>query len=365
MKQLLIWALIILGTRTKIWESASQEEFLQGTAAGVAIAPEGVMMGPSLKEVVQLDDPYIWAMIQDDRGQLYLGTGDEGRLYQLKDGSLSLSFDSPGSQLTAIAVDRSHNLYAGSAPDGAVYKITPKGKVKEFFSSKERYTWGLAVDDKDNIYCATGELGRLYKLSPDGSAELIFEAPALHILSLIWANGLYFGSQAGVVYRRTGNDLRVLYEAVQTEIRALGLDDSSCLWFAANPEYEGEEPARPWLYRISPDGITEPIWSPPDSFVFALSPQANSVLVATGNKGRLYRVSGSREVVLLAQVEPAQITGICGKDPVWLSTANPARVYRVEEQYARRGSLTSRPLDAASTARRKAVHHMLEEENLD
>lgn len=346
--------LLILSTRTKVWETASQEEFLKGTSEGVAVAPEGVMLGPSLKEVARVDEPYIWALAQDRRGRVYLGTGDEGRLYRVeRDGRLSLIYDAPGTQLTVILVAGSDSLYVGSAPDGVVYKVTPQGDVREFFRSGERYIWGLAVDPSNNIYCATGELGRLYKLSPDdGSPERVYEPPAPHILSLLWADGLYFGTQTGVVYRLKRGDLRVIYEAHQPEVQSLRVDHSDRLWFAANPDYQEEEsPLRPGVYRVSPDGITEPIWTPPDSFIFALAPVADGMLVATGNEGRLYRVSNRGEATLLAQLDAPQVTCLAGDGQVWLATANPAILYRMGEGYTQAGSLLSRVFDAATTAR--------------
>ena len=45
--------------------------------------------------------------------------------------------------VTCLAVDRKGVLYAGTSPNGKIYKISAQGKAEEFFNPNEKYIWSL------------------------------------------------------------------------------------------------------------------------------------------------------------------------------------------------------------------------------
>ncbi len=59
-----------------------------------------------------------------------------------------LLFTSPEAHILSLATDKDGNIYAGSAPDGIVYKITPDGKSSVFYDAPESGISALATDSQ-------------------------------------------------------------------------------------------------------------------------------------------------------------------------------------------------------------------------
>ena len=88
------------------------------------------------------------------------------------------------------------------------------------------------------------------------------------------------------------------------------------------------------IYRIDANGSWEPLWETGDIVYDLAATDDGGVLVATGPEGRLYKVSRTRDVLLLTGVDAKQITRFAGPvrpggRPSAFSTANPGRVIAV------------------------------------
>ena len=64
-------------------------------------------------------------------------------------------------------MDRSGALYAGTSPDGKVYRIE-NGKATEYFAPKARYIWSLAVGPDGALYVGTGDQGKVFRVDSAG-----------------------------------------------------------------------------------------------------------------------------------------------------------------------------------------------------
>ena len=87
--------------------------------------------GEKMETVFEPDDAkYIFALALDEAGNIYLGTGPEGRIYKLN--SLGkkpqLVYDSRDKNILSLAIGKDGYLYAGSDSRGLVYKINPRNK---------------------------------------------------------------------------------------------------------------------------------------------------------------------------------------------------------------------------------------------
>jgi len=77
---------------------------------------------------------YIWSSVADARGNVYLGTGHDGRIYRVTpDGKGALWYDAAELDVTALAVAADGTLFAGTSPDGKVYRIGTDGKAEVYF----------------------------------------------------------------------------------------------------------------------------------------------------------------------------------------------------------------------------------------
>jgi len=81
------------------------------------------------------------------------------------------TFTSPEANILSLATDKDGNVYAGSGPDGIVYKITPDGLSRVFYDAPEPNISALAVGADGSVYAGTTPTGTVYKISPDGTAK--------------------------------------------------------------------------------------------------------------------------------------------------------------------------------------------------
>ena len=103
------------------------------------------------------------------------------------------------------------------------------------------------------------------------------------------------------------------------------------------------------VYRIQPDGLWDELWTAKDDAPYdvAIEPDGG-VLVATGAKGKLFRLSGNPvSAVLVTRVPAQQATMIArSSDRTLLATANPGLLMSVSATRATRGTFESDVKDA-------------------
>jgi hypothetical protein len=276
-------AALAQGTRT--WEQSKFDELTKGTATGVAIdSVGGLELAPGFKTLYGTPSTYIWGIAADEAGNLYVAAGAPARVYRINpDGQATIIFEPQELQVQAVRVGPGGVIYAGTAPDGKVYKIehkpaakveakarsekpdTVKGSDKDkdkgaekdsdkekdaakpsldpawnatvYFAPGTKYIWDLALDKAGNLYVATGDHGEIYKVTAKGEHSLYFKSDETHIrtLALDAQENVIAGSDgSGLVYRISpAGEGFVLYSAPKKEITALALDHAGNIYAAA------------------------------------------------------------------------------------------------------------------------------------
>jgi len=250
------------GTRT--WEQSKFDDLAKGTANGVAIrSVGGLELAPAFKMLYASPSTYIWAVASDDAGNVYAATGAPARVYRITpDGKSAIIFEPQELQVQTLEVAPDGVIYAGTAPDGKVYKIEHKpgeksaGKSESkdsgkdakpaldpswsssvYFAPGTKYIWDLALDKSGNLFIATGDHGEIYKVTPKGDHSLFFKSDETHIRVLAFDSqgNLIAGTDgSGLVYRISpSGDGFVLYSAPKKEITALALDRAGNIYAAA------------------------------------------------------------------------------------------------------------------------------------
>ena len=145
--------------------------------------------------------------------------------------------------------------------------------------------------------------------------------------------------------------------SVSTEITAIAVVGAARAgWrrdlFRTGPREPG--PSAGGVYRISPDGVWDLIWSSREDSPcdVALEPDG-SVLIGTGNKGKIYRLSGDPlQPTLLTRATAQQVTALLrdSDGKVTFTTSNPGKILRLSPARADRGTYTSDVRDAQTIA---------------
>ena len=213
-----------------IWETSGRAELLKGDARGVSITDTGVLMlAPNSTELFNTEQAFIWSSAVDDKGNVYLGTGHDGKVFRVgADGRGALLYDAAELDVTALAVGRDGALYAGTSPDGKVYRITADGRSEVFFDPPDKYVWSLAVLPDGALAVGTGDNGKLYRATAANAkpeASLLISTNQTHVISLaVTAQGdLIAGTDPGGSVLRISPDGKAfaLFDARLREIHAL------------------------------------------------------------------------------------------------------------------------------------------------
>jgi hypothetical protein len=225
-----LWVLpaAVQAAKVKLWHHNSQSHYDKAQLKQAVISNEGALrLSRQLKPLAALEATHVWDVVEDKDGNLFVATGDEGKLYKVApDGKVTVAFDSEESQILCLALAPDGSVYAGTGPGGLIVRIAPDGKSKVLYHTPESYVWCLALDAKgQTLYAGTGPKGRIYQVTPEGKGSVFYTTKQEHILCL--ASGpdgmLYAGTdKGGLVYRIDAKGKGfVLYNAPQAEVRSL------------------------------------------------------------------------------------------------------------------------------------------------
>src|SRR5271157_4031423 len=241
--QLLILALLFSsptrGVETAFWQVGSFEEFLQGTLSNISLDTAGELrLAPESRLVFNPEEALALSLARDRKGNLYIGTGHQGKVFRVDAQQKSaLLFSAKEPDVFALAVGSDGSLYVGSSPEGKVYRITPDGQSKVFYDPGAKYIWALTLDAQGRLYVATGDKGQIFRVDPAGKAELFFDSQQTHIMCLTLEKdgNLLAGSvPRGLIYRITPQGKAfILYEATLPEIHDLVTDSNGHIYAAA------------------------------------------------------------------------------------------------------------------------------------
>ncbi|HEV1996273.1 MAG TPA: hypothetical protein VGR03_18205, partial [Candidatus Acidoferrum sp.] len=176
-------SLPLLAEHTRRWRQSTYEEFLKGTAHGVAVRSDGRLeLAPKVTLLADADASYLWSVRLDPKGTLYAAGGSPAKVFRFdSNGKPAVVFDSTDLSAQAIAFDSKGTLYVGTSPDGKVYRVSGSGEKSVFFDPKTKYIWDLAFSPDGTLYVATGDKGQVFAVAPDGKGELFYSSDEAHI----------------------------------------------------------------------------------------------------------------------------------------------------------------------------------------
>jgi sugar lactone lactonase YvrE len=392
------------------WQVASLADFLKGELNGLAIDADGrLTLGPAVRMIADTTAPMVWQLAVTDDGTLLAGTGNDGKVYRVaSNGTLTTAFDSNELQVHALAPAQDGGFYAGTSPEGKVYRVARDGSSKEVFDPEDKYIWAIATAPDGALFVATGEKGVIYRIDSDGRATPFYRTRATNVTALaVDAKGnLLAGTSSPGQVLRIDPQARgfVLVDSPYSEMRALRLDQRGNIYAVAisggvqeprpadrpttaeptgtpvpsvsteititaigdvstssspstpaAPRSEGRrDPSRGAIYRISPDGLWETFWEATEDIPFDVAVErTGDLLVATGHKGRLLRLSGDPvRVTVVARAEAQQVTSLTRdrQGRIHYATANPGKIFDLGSSFVTQGTYESDVRDATNVA---------------
>jgi len=381
-----------------IWSINSRGEWLKGDAKGVSINDAGaISLAPKLSEVFKTEQPYVWSSAIDASGNVFLGTGSDGRIYRVDaSGKGAIFADTNELNVSALAIGANGELFAGTSPDGKIYRFAANGTPEVYFEPKEKYIWSLAVLSDGSLAIGTGENGKIYRVRTANAkpeTSLLFDTSETHIISLATdkQGNLYAGTDGSGLVLRFAPDGKpfALLDAPLREIHQIAVGNNGSIYALALSETTStpkpattstpvaenltaptepiasvmpEPPpksrydlttAKTVIYRITPDGGNYIIWNSPSvvGFSIAANPNGDGVMLGTSDKGRIYSITNDGRETLLLQSNEGQISTVQTRGNQMLATSsNQGKLYRFGAETVAEGTYESSVLNARSSA---------------
>ncbi|MGA8489998.1 MAG: hypothetical protein WB711_06215, partial [Terriglobales bacterium] len=265
---------------------------------------------------------YIWDLILDDAGNLYVATGDHGEIFRVTPkGEHSVFFKSDEAHIRVMALDSKGNLIAGSDGSGLVYRISPSGEGFVLYSAPKKEITALAIDKAGNIYAAgVGE-------KHSGTSAPSFSSPVISVPPS--SSAAAGGSQTGIVITNA----------------PAGTPPSSISFAIPGAGAAGGSE----IYRIAPDGSPSRLWSSREDIVYALAfDQHGRLLAGTGNRGHVFAIRGEDDFTDLLKASATQVTAFANapKGGLYASTSNLGKVFLLSATPESEGTYESDVFDA-------------------
>ncbi len=395
------------GTQVKIFQARSQSAFLAGTLEGVSVDSFGrIQLAPRVDRVASFAEPFLLAAAVHPDGWV-VGTGNAGKVLEIdRKGAVTELFAAPEPEVFAVWADPDGTVYAGTSPNGKVYRIPPgkDAKGEAFFDPGETYIWALARAADGALLVGTGTQGKLFRVDAKGRGEVLYDSDDTHARAVepLPGGDVLVGTAGEGLILRVSRDgrARTLYDADEPEVVSLAAAaDGTCYAAVIASEASLVDPAkdqaaaapqggaakgqgqpevtvtvepldppppvapgarraaaaggaaRGEVLSITPAGVVESLWTFPDETVYDLLWQDGRLWVATGLEGKLYRWA-DRQMILEKDVDERQIVAVLRGEPgPAFATTNAAALFRIAAGTERTGTYTSAALDTEQVAR--------------
>src|SRR5579884_164691 len=368
----------LLAAKVKVWYQHTPAQYDKAQLKQMVLSNEGVLrLSRQLRPLAGLDAAHVWDMVEDRDGNLFVATGDEGKIYKVPaDGKPIVVYAGQQSEVLCLVLASDGSVYAGTGPHGQILRIDPRGQTKVFSETGEGYVWSLAIDpNRQALYAGTGPHGRIYRINGEGKATIFYHTRQEHILCLATGSDgmLYTGTdKGGLVYRidPQGRGF-VLYQAKQGEIRALKVTSGAIYAGTSSPTQrrrrivfseEAQDEVKTGrasvlstpssgensIYRIARDGTVREVFRE-KAMILSLLRQGERFFVGTGLDGQLFEFNeATRERSEIARLDHGQIMCLCRRrdGSIVLGASDPGKLYVLEDRFATEGSVRSDVLDA-------------------
>jgi len=264
---------------------------------------------------------YIWDLLLDRAGNLYVATGDHGEIYRVTPkGEHSLFFKSDDTHIRVLALDTQGNVIAGTDGSGLVYRISPAGEGFVLYSAPKKEITALALDREGNIYAAGVGEKRANAATSTAGASLL-------------------NSMGTTVPPSTGPSTPGMTLTLTPSPSTVG----------AFPFPGGSANGGSDVYRIAPDGSPSRIWTSHEDIVYALAFDSHDKLLAgTGNRGHVFAIEGQDEFSDLLKAPASQVTGFA-KAPgggLYAASSNLGKIFILGPGPENEGAYESDVFDA-------------------
>ena len=325
---------------------------------------------------------HVFALAADVKGRVLAAiSGAECKLLRFDGKKHDVIFESKTEKyIFAIAVDQQGNIFLGTGPNGKIYMLDSRGnKSKVVADLADKNVLSLAAGPDRILYAGTDQRGLVYKIDLSSrKTSVLYDTDQLEVASLIYDDNGYLYAAATSAHAAQQQDMFTSL-IVESSSGRSDLDDDDdgeakgSTDFATTLEIPNAKNASPkknddssllakrgklprsagHIYKITPDGFVTDIFSEM-AVLFSMVMHNNNLLLGTGNNAQLFSVDPKTEnkTIDYEHSKASQITALAvDDDSVFIGTANPPKLIKLSTAYASSGSFTSELVDAKQPAK--------------
>ncbi|MBN2456082.1 MAG: hypothetical protein JXB29_06035 [Sedimentisphaerales bacterium] len=376
------------GELAKIYPVESDEQNQKPDTTGEANDSNEPNDANAVEIAQHLTNEHIFAMAKDMSGRVLAGiSGKRCALARFELGQMKTIFEpNDANYIFAIAVEQTGDIYLGTGPKGKVYKLNSLGENPELiYDSPDKNILSLAAAPDGSIYAGSDTRGLIYKINPANCEAFgLYDADQDEITSLLFLGdgpdslrGLYAAATSAKITKPRRGIAAKLPMAGRPETpkkKGKGSEQNNGDLNLKIPNIskdtrDTKPPAIPtaakkakpskasFIYKITGDGFVTDIFKK-TVVLFALAARQQDdktmIIAGTGNDAQLFAIdlAGQAEAVLYEDKQACQITAIAlsGRE-TYFGTANPAKLIKLNPNFAGQGSYTSQLIDAGQPAK--------------
>jgi hypothetical protein len=361
---------------TYIWALASDSAGNVYAAAGSPARVYRITPDGQATTIFEPQELQVQALVVDNKGVLYAGTAPDGKVYRIAivppakgttaeknkpeappSWSASVYFDPKTKYIWDLLLDNAGNLFVATGDHGEIYRITPNGEGSVFFKSDEVHIRRLALDPHGNLIAGSDGSGLVYRISPSGEGFVLYSAPKKEItaLAIDKAGNIY---AAGAGEKRPGASLPPMTISPtpspspappggqQSNIMVSGMGPTTGISPFPAPGVGASSGSE--IYRIAPDGSPTRIWTSREDFVYALAfDEGDHLIVGTGNRGHIFAIKGEDDFTDLVKASATQVTAFArAPGGLYASTSNLGKLFLLGSAPEAEGTYESDVFDA-------------------
>lgn len=246
---------------------------------------------------VELDEIYVWDMIFDNSGNLYVATGGSGAKVLVLENGATLS---------------------------------DKSSFKHVEIINESHVMDLSLDEKNNkVYLGTSGSGLLVKLNDSYGYDVLYDTSEKEVHSIVINSegDVFFGTA-----NREENDIIAQLSGAGNTNRDNIFKNS--------------------LYKSNKNGAVQKLFNLTQTLIFGLvKDNLDNIYFVTGDDGKLYQISVNGVLNYVMDFDGKNITSISPTEDFIYLTTRTGQVYELTKEYASEGTLTSMVLDTTHLSR--------------
>jgi hypothetical protein len=340
------------GKSSLYWTAEQPEIFAIAVDTSGALyagtSPDGKVYRIENGKATEYFDPqarYIWSLAGASDGSLYVGTGDKGKIFRVTAaGKGELWYDTGQSHVTGLAVDNQKRLLAGTEPNGILYRISAKDKAFVLYDAALPEIRAIVPMPDGSVYAAAlgGSIAKRAQAANQASQGIGVGANGIPTIT---TTVTVEGSASEV---KPPDPTKPPTPAAPAAAAPMTPSVASTL----GPITETAGVDKSAVYRINADNTVETLWSSKDENVYDLLALEKQILFSTDEDGRIYGLSPDRRVTLVTQTNEGETVRLLpGEHSVLAATGNLGKIYRLGETPGPSGSYEA-PVHDSGTASR-------------